>query len=369
VGNGDGILFISHDNGYTWDRIVTPMNNDSLFPYEKFIRGIAVEKNLIYISSLGGGVYKSDSSTFNWLPMNNGLKETSISSLYLFKEKLFAYSGQPHSVYLFDEVDKTWNCVLDSKNRNLFDPFTSHDTTLYCAAGSVIYSTTDYGKTWNEIPFKKVFPYDAFISIEKIAFGGDILFGCDKSGYIVRSEDFAQSWNVIEKGLSMASMPIIESLFSKDGIVLVGYYSGGLRVDTTIKISLDNGVTWRKANFELRSTAQCFTMRGNRIYAGTGDGLIYSDDSLKTWHFVDDLVDIKISDKDVFTKSLAHVAITREITVFNLQGKKLVTVNNKKVEINNLRRYFDNNILANGIYIVSVKELYNQKYYSFFLTL
>ena len=367
AGNGDGILFISHDNGYTWDSIVTPMNNDSLSASEKFIWDIAVEKNFIYLASLGG-VHKADTSSFNWLPINNGLIETQILSLYLFKGKLFAHESYSHSqrggIYLFDEANQKWNCVLEHTNQFLWDPLTSHDSTLYCAAGPVIYSTTDFGIAWDEIPFKALFPDDDFITIEKMAFGKDILIGCAERGYIMRSEDFAKSWNVIEEGNLMASMPIIESLFNKEGIVLIGYYSGGLGVDTTIKISLDNGVTWKKANFELRSTARCFAMRDGRIFIGIEDGLIYSDDSLKTWHFVDDLVNIAIPNKNVFLNTLIHSTDAKEITVYNLQGRKLLTLTDKQIKIQNLKRYLAINLLVNGIFIISVKYSNNKRYFS-----
>jgi hypothetical protein len=150
-------------------------------------------------------------------------------------------------------------------------------------------------------------------------------------------------------------MPIIYSLFYTYGIALVGYNGGGLSVDTTIKISLNNGITWKKANFELNSGVNCFAMRDNRIYAGTDDGLIYSDDSLQTWHFVDDPTSVNSPDKKITKSTLFCLTGVTEINLYNLQGKLLATLKIDRSRIMDIQRYLQRNSTANEILIVSVK--------------
>ena len=108
-----GNLLKSLNGGSSWQRIVNGLDNR----YKLWSLSISPEnKNVLFVSSLGDGIYKSEDEGNSWIKVNNGLKELSIDRLFIspYSADVVYATGIDRGLYITKNGGKSWKQVIDN---------------------------------------------------------------------------------------------------------------------------------------------------------------------------------------------------------------------------------------------------------------
>ncbi|MEX0966903.1 MAG: T9SS type A sorting domain-containing protein [Bacteroidia bacterium] len=130
-------LFLSDNNGSSW----TPINNGLT---NLDIRDIVALGSILYVGTAGGGVFKSLNNGSSWTAINNGLKNLNALSLAINSQAIFA--GTYIGIFMSSDGGSTWNppsgVNIQTNSIKIFDSLV--------IAGTIdgFYKSENYGKTW-----------------------------------------------------------------------------------------------------------------------------------------------------------------------------------------------------------------------------
>lgn len=243
-----GNFFLSEDGGETWERQVRGLDNAHGF---RSLTRSSRAKNVLYLSSIGDGVYKSVDGGHTWRSINNNLTDHNIRQ------------------------------IVASKN--------SPDIVLAVGNQSGIYRTGDGGANWQEI--KQGIPKDSHLTaISFVSEQSQRVYAGDQGGKLYISEDLGESWSLC------CSIPtsgaITTFAFSGDEVndftLYVGTAKGGIFSSTdggkTFFSHQDQGVEENYIQSLLVSPT--FTT-DNTLYAVTRhEGVFRSEDGGARWRTV-----------------------------------------------------------------------------------
>ena len=108
-----GNLLKSLNGGSSWQRIVNGIDNK----YKLWSLSISPQnKNILFLSSLGDGVYKSEDEGNSWVKVNNGLKELKIDRLLIspYSTDVVCATGIEQGLYITKNGGKSWKQVIDN---------------------------------------------------------------------------------------------------------------------------------------------------------------------------------------------------------------------------------------------------------------
>jgi photosystem II stability/assembly factor-like uncharacterized protein len=149
--------------------------------------------------------------------------------------------------------------------------------------GRATYQSTDSGATWNPV-YSNVDGYVTALTTRH-----DTVFAGTYSGGVYRSTDKGISWTHMGSGEFLQSFVL--SMIWIDSTIYTGTHSNWLGIWK----STDSGNIWQTANYGLPldplsntfRDIQCFTVKGQNVYAGTGWGGCYrSTNAGSTWDSV-----------------------------------------------------------------------------------
>ena len=273
-----------------------------------------------------GGVFKSEDNGLNWGPMNNGLLNTNVLSIYakdtiLFAGTIAGYDAADAGVFRSFDQGLTWEscgltgqtipCLIDqgnyifagtssggvfrssdngdtwvAKNTGLptggVQAFTKNNNYLYVVRGSSVHRSANFGDTWTAI--NTGLPgFGPFKWVETIASKGDTLYAGTRTmtstqDGVYRSINSGSNWSLT--GLSNVG---VNELFTKGDDVYASLSGSSILVPGITKKSSDNGVTWDSVDLPVGQN--CFIANNESIFSGNSyqQTLFRSDDNGVNW--------------------------------------------------------------------------------------
>jgi photosystem II stability/assembly factor-like uncharacterized protein len=272
-------------------------------PYQDYtFLSLAVMGNNL-IAACGGEVFRSTDLGNTWLDANNGIEYTSdVFELYPFGSDLFVLTIYNIGLAISEDTAQTWQPRNDRGylGENMSAIVSFGDTILVNEAGPGLFRSTDTGNTWAQFPSDTLFPSDQNIRT-LTASNGFVYAGCNgggifrssdggaswknvlllpsdtpvycmaamgnyvfagvgsrgSSGYLYRSTNSGQTWNIANTGLPFDERP--GTFFAIDSSLFVGFSSGG-----SVYRSNDSGSIWSSI------TDSNAAIKGNAFAAGWG---------------------------------------------------------------------------------------------------
>ncbi len=217
-------IYMSSNDGLNWTQL---MGNE-------WVSAITFKDNLI-IAATGDGIYESSNNGGTWISTNNGLSNTSIQSLLVKDDNIYAGS-------------------FKSLNN------------------SGVYITTDNGNNWN---FSSSGIRNCYVNSMTVVNG--TIFASDVYVGVFKSTDMGNSWAIKNNGISNCSL---YSIFSRDSILFLGVSQNGVYVST------DNGQNWINKNSGMANNTRvnAFIADGNNIIAGTSGGAYLTSNNGNNWN-------------------------------------------------------------------------------------
>jgi len=255
---------MSNDRGETWESITSTMNVNAFF-------SISFKGDDIYLGTYKG-VFVSKNQGNSWNEINNGIDRFPIVNVFISDSILFALSDS--YLYRSNDNGSHWNTV-----ENVYSPdyMTSYKNNLYgCSNGGGVIFSSDAGLTWEKIN-------DGLFSLYalSLATNGTKLFVGIQGGVYELQED-GRTWKVANSGLPVSGGDNIHTFISKGDTLYAGTHGAG------IIHSLDGGGKWLYGNCEMFfNIINALTVKGNKIFTGTDNGIFVSEDNGNSWNNID----------------------------------------------------------------------------------
>ncbi len=197
-----GTLLKSTNGGSTWKRIVKGLDNKFLLYSLKIS---PQNKDVLFMSSRGDGIYKSQDQGNSWFKVNNGLETLSIDIISISSKSadIFA-AGTEYGFYKTKDGGESWYKILDQSVKITAISSFSHRED-YVVAGDdkgILYFSKSGGDVWKK--YLDLTNGDAILDIEfSPNFSTDNTFfvATQKNG-IFRTIDGGISFSRINQGLS-----------------------------------------------------------------------------------------------------------------------------------------------------------------------
>lgn len=202
----------------------------STFPDSAAVTDLLFDINTLYVTTYGGGVFKSQSFD-TWTSSNNGITTLNINKIITAIEGPITtlYAATDSGVFRSTSMGNIWIAVNNGlTNRNVGTIY-SDGTNLYVGTANGAFKSSNYGLTW--LPMSIGAP----TQIVKTYFknGTDLLAGLINVGqYIYKSTDQGLTWVPYGSGNYETTQidKLGNELFAVSG--------------TLIYRSIDNGATW-----------------------------------------------------------------------------------------------------------------------------
>jgi hypothetical protein len=235
-------------------------------PYGGTIRDIAIDGNSILAAAYSSGIYISNDNGATWNLSNNGLGNKFVSTLAVNGNTI--YAGTDLGIYTSTDHGSTWN--LDSAGIGQATVITIdiHGADVFAGTYDGIYHADTGGTGWQ---FKGLLSTSIFC----FEFNGSNIFAGTNFGVFL-STDTGNTWNaVVANGLNNF---FVFSMGIRNDSLLVGTAGDGIYVSSDTG---NNFVPDTSGFIDLN----VFTMLviGNTVYAGTADGIYYSNGPHTTW--------------------------------------------------------------------------------------
>jgi photosystem II stability/assembly factor-like uncharacterized protein len=265
AGCSDG-LFLSADNGENWTSISNGLSGMPLY-----IGSLAVKGDYIFVGTTGG-LYRSNDFGGTWTRMNLGLTYDYVRAMAVDENHIYA-GAVMGKVCISTDDGNSWTLVETGL------PFGT-DIQSMTLRGNTIYAGTYNGgvtlSTDNGLSWKQVNNGLSSLIVNKIAVKENKIFAATEGGVFLSTNNGA-SWTAINKGIKNL---VVTSVVETGGKLIAGTNGNGLF------ISRDKGNSWAPLNLGLTDFEAHFfnvTAKGTNVFAGSQDGLFYSNDSGTTW--------------------------------------------------------------------------------------
>ena len=144
-----GNLLKSIDGGNSWQRLTNGINNRGK------VSNLTIPSQnaqVLYISSLGDGIYKSQNGGNSWFKVNQGLDNFELELLITDTEgKRVLAAGKEQGLYLSEDGGSNWHTILaDRKITALYFPLGQSSQILVGDRQGILYLSPDNGKTWQQ---------------------------------------------------------------------------------------------------------------------------------------------------------------------------------------------------------------------------
>lgn len=247
-----GNLFTSEDGGNSWIRVVDGIDNRG------FIYNLTVPSNsdrILYLSSLGDGIYKSEDGGKSWFKTIAGLENLHLKLLSTSPNgNLVLAAGEDLGLYRSDDGGKSWQTVIkDRQITAIANNFSESDYWLIGDRHGRVSASSDLGKTWQ---FQTQIDRNA--AVKAIAFSPNfptdrtIYLGTERQG-IWQSLDGGKNFTILPNSESIARVQDLVAIANSQDSVNTLYVSDG---DRGVMVSSDGGENWQPYSQGLTKNAQ-----------------------------------------------------------------------------------------------------------------
>ena len=140
VGTESDGIFVSEDNGKTWQ------NRSTGLPSDFNVTGITVSLPVIFAYSNFKGVYYSTDGGMNWIAKNTGFSVNSVNKIFVDNDLLYAATNSYNNVYRSDLVTESWTLIDNGiADGDLPSSLWASGNNLIVGTWNNLYKSTDAG--------------------------------------------------------------------------------------------------------------------------------------------------------------------------------------------------------------------------------
>ena len=299
-------VFVSLDNGMTWNWAGNGLNTDAMFLTADSVRALAITTGGQFIA---GGLFQTLDTGNTWVQIPTG------------------FGGK--------------SCAAISTN----------GIYVGCYQGKVYY-TNDSGLNWQDLSYN--LPSEKVNKV--LAFGNNLFAATDGAGLFKLSQN-TSSWVYLNNGLTNDT---VKDLIFHNNALYAATWAGG------VFFSTDSGNTWNSMNNGLSNQhVRKLVFGANHLFAGTDAGVYQFDLTLQINNKKINPESLKIypnpSNKVFHIELINHWCPSHEIaiiTVYNVKGEELLS---QKIVLEKDILFDFGNDLSPGKYLISI-QIQNQVY-------
>jgi photosystem II stability/assembly factor-like uncharacterized protein len=294
-------LMRSTDGGSTWSEIVRGLGDES-----RALARVAVapsDPDVIYLTTHGDGVLRSDDRGTSWRPASGGLADLTLQEVAVSPtapQIVFAAGALTGGLFRTTDGGVTWSTVPGLNDVKTIT-FLPGESLLVGDAEGRIATSPDLGQTWR--PPAMLGDADAVTAA--VASSGSepgVVYAATASGRLFRSDDGARSFTRIGEGLPAEEIRSLELSpdHAHDATLWASTWDSGVFRST------DGGMSWEPMADGLttdpqaddigvpqfRAVAAALDGSGDlSLFVGGFDGLFRYDDGRSRWSSVETLTD------------------------------------------------------------------------------
>jgi len=261
-----GVVYKTVDGGDNWSAVwrgnnlaryiwIDPSDSDVLYISTGIFDREAANSDSVTNKPGGEGVLKSSDGGQTWRPVNSGLRNLYIGTLFMHPENssiLLAGTGnnayyEGGGVYLTTDGGTSWQEVLSNENINAVEFSLSDGNIAYAGSAAAVYRSADGGRTWRKVSVgaegwgppgvRAGFPIDFQVDPRN----PNRVFANNYGGGNFLSEDGGRTWTIASAGYTGAQVRDIAVDPSNAAVVYAAARSGFF-------VSADGGSSWAGLN-------------------------------------------------------------------------------------------------------------------------
>ncbi len=261
-------------------------------PYN--ISCLAVGGTNIFAGNTPGGVFLSTNNGVSWTPVNNGLSNTNVNSLFVTGTNVFASTED--GVFLSSNNGTNWTASTNGLPANpSITSFAVSGTKIFAGSeGYGVFISTDTGGSWTAVNNGLT-----DTNVLALVIVGTNIFAGTANSSVFLSTNNGTSWTNTGSPRGISSFGVNgTNIFAVDGLAY-----------DSVFLSTNNGVSWTEVNNGLPAYfgVSNFAMSGTNIFAGSrGWGVFLSTNTGASWTAVNngltfgEVGTIAISGIDIF---------------------------------------------------------------------
>ncbi|MGD2179559.1 WD40/YVTN/BNR-like repeat-containing protein [Lusitaniella coriacea] len=142
-------LFKSTDKADSWERIVQGIDN------KYGLSSLTLSENnskILFLSSFGDGIYKSEDEGISWVKVNNGLNNLKIDRLAAdpSSSDIVLAAGEEAGLYKTENGGDNWSLLPEIKNKVTVIGFAPNNRIFVGDRQGILSISEDGGKTWKQ---------------------------------------------------------------------------------------------------------------------------------------------------------------------------------------------------------------------------
>ncbi len=273
-----GVVYKTVDGGENWSAVwrgnnlaryiwIDPRDPDVLYISTGIFDREAANSDSVTNKPGGDGVLKSTDGGQTWRPLNNGLRNLYVGTLFMHPENssiLLAGTGnnayyEGGGVYLTTNGGTSWQEVLSNENINAVEFSLADRDIAYAGSAAAIYRSADGGQTWRKVSagaegwgppgVRAGFPIDFQVDPRN----ANRVFANNYGGGNFLSEDGGRTWTIASAGYTGAQVRDIAVDPSNAAVVYAAARSGFFA-------STNGGDSWAGLN-----TPPAFNLEWNAV--------------------------------------------------------------------------------------------------------
>ncbi|MGE5351939.1 MAG: YCF48-related protein [Acidobacteriota bacterium] len=257
-------VFLSFDKAKSWSTV----NNDQL---SNWVTSILIRGDIILLGEVDGGLFISTNNGASWEKNFSGTDNFGIEALAESGETI--YAGSTKGLFQSTDNASSWTRVEVDSSENPVVSIAAKDSMLVIGTGAGIFVSLNKGVSWKRstggLPEK---------ATGKVVINGSHIFAAIDGKGVYTSADSGATWTQANSGLP--SNPYFYSLISDGNLVLAALGSYGIYKWN------DSGSAWQASSKGIQENIQVKSIAasGGSIYAGTfGAGVFISADEGSSW--------------------------------------------------------------------------------------
>lgn len=338
AGTNQGGLYFSYDCGITWQiSCVTPIMGNTM---ANNILSIAIKDTNIFIGTYDDGIFRSTNMSATWSNVNSDLNR--VESIVIKGSDIFAASS--NNIFLSPDYGAQWLNVSNGLPPTSMQSLAVSDNNIFAGTYTDgVYLSSDNGTNW--VAVNNGLPYGA--EVTTIIKSDSIVLAGTYGDGIFRTFNNGTNWQEINTGLTNKH---IYSMAAKGRYIFAGTGNG-------LFLSDDYGNSWTLLNtgtafyaYFINALAIC----GSSIFVGTCQNGIWEGSFPEMLNSEELDYNYSISiypnpTKDYIIVEIPQNTIENMLTICNLNGQELM-----RQQIIDCKTQIDVHNLTNGMYYVKL---------------